>query len=788
ARDRESFARIGTIAALLVPWPAADGGLNGLISFSTLRPKMFAETEIRHLETLGQVILVTLSRARERDAVAASQARNRVLIEMLDEAPAGVLVVGGAGEVLYANRHSAEMHGYTVEELAKLRILDLYPPEVVPRVLDRIRSIMATSGESFTAWRLHRDGSRVHVQVRARRTQWGDQAASLSVTTDLTERDRADADIRKLSQAVEQSPESIAIIGLDRRIEYVNAAYLRSEGVTRDTVLGTTLPGHGAIWDALARGEPWVGDIAAAHRVELATYAPLRDPAGEITQYIAIKQDVTVNRRMSDELDRHRRHLEDLVNQRTEELRKARDVADDANQAKSRFLANMSHEIRTPMNAVLGFAQLLLRDPAITAGQRSHLATINRAGDHLLSLIDGILQLAKVEAGREAVVETPFDLWLLVSDVESLFRSRAVDKGLRLAVERDPGVPQLVRADEGKIRQVIANLLANAIKFTPRGRVTLRLALASHASGERLACEVEDTGAGIASDELARLFSNFEQTASGRASKQGTGLGLAISRELVRLMGGEIDVRSRAGEGSTFTFAVPIVRAAAVEMASRDLRGHLLHVAAGEQAPRVLVADDNEDNRTLLLGLLSLVGFETRSCGDGEQAVRDFGSWRPQLILMDMGMPVLDGISAIQRIRAAPGGDLPKIVCITARAFPEDELRARDAGADAFVKKPVRESALLELIGSLLDVRFVEGAEPPPATASPPPELTHAALARLPAPLRERLRVATRSADLDGMLAVADEARGHDRDAGAGLRMLSERYAYKRILELLEAT
>ena len=475
-------------------------------------------------------------------------------------------------------------------------------------------------------------------------------------------------------------------------------------------------------------------------------------------------------------LEEHRRSLEDLVEKRTEELRKARDAAEAANRAKSVFLANMSHEIRTPMNAVLGFAQLLLRDPSSNPGQRRHLATIVRAGDHLTSLIDGILQLAKVESGHDSLSIAAFDLWALADDIQALFQPRADDKQLQLAVERAAGVPRHIRGDQGKLRQVLSNLVGNALKFTARGGVTVRL----RAHQGRLHVQVEDTGPGIAPSELSRLFQKFEQTSAGRASKQGTGLGLAICRELVELMGGEISVESELGRGSVFRFTIPVTEVAASAENAAVMPALRLDMA--EREYRVLVADDTEDNRVLLTALLSGVGFETRQCSTGAHAVQEFSRFRPDLILMDVRMPDLDGIEATRAIRRAPGGEHVRILCVSASAYDDDVQAALAAGADGFLRKPIRDAVLLEQVAGLLGLRYQSTGDAHPAGR----ELTSAAVAVLPESTREALRRATRSADLDAMLAVIDGAAARDPAIAATLRKLAEQFAYERIAELLQ--
>ncbi len=672
---RHNFQDVGITGILGVPWFSADGTLNGLVTFTSMSGRQMGAAAVRRVETLAQMILVVLGRARERRAKALGQERMRVLGEMLDAAPAGVMVLDRDGRILYANPHISAMHGYSAEEFAGMTLPELCAPDSRAESVTRIGTVLEHGEQSFVDWHLRKDGMPFHVHVRARRTQWGDQSASLSVQTDLTEREQAEA-----------------------------------------------------------------------------------------------------------ELDRYRRHLEDLVQQRTEELRNARDAADHANQAKSRFLANMSHEIRTPMNAVLGFAQLLLRDPGVSEEQRRHLETISRAGDHLMALIDGILQLAKVEAGHEAVSTVAFDLWMLVDDVEHLFAPRAGAKGIRLAIERTGAVPRFIRADDGKLRQVLSNLLGNAIKFTDEGRIVVRLDVRGSAEERRLRIEVEDTGHGVAPAEMSRLFQKFEQTEAGRASKQGTGLGLAISRELVQLMGGEIGVESQQGRGSLFHIEVPLDEAGAAEVSQKELARRPARLSSGQGTFRVLIADDLEDNRTLLGGLLTMVGFETRQCKDGLEALRQFEEWKPHAILMDVRMPELDGIEAVRRIRRAAGGDSAKIICITASVYDDDVRAAMDAGADDFMKKPIREGHLLERLGHLLGVHYEDAPSEAPRAQTP----TSAAVARLPERLRKELREATLTADLDRMLTLLDEAKTHDARLAASLRELAERFAYERIMDLLE--
>ncbi|MDD5755407.1 MAG: ATP-binding protein, partial [Methylococcales bacterium] len=383
-------------------------------------------------------------------------------------------------------------------------------------------------------------------------------------------------------------------------------------------------------------------------------------------------------------LESYRLHLEQLVIARTLELEAAKAKAEAANRAKSIFLSNMSHELRTPLNAILGFSELMSLDNEVSIKQKENLAIINRSGAHLLNMINDVLDISKIEAGRLELDIQAFDLIGLLNDIGVMINIRAVKKQLRFALDIAPDTAQFIRTDSGKLRQVLINLLGNAIKFTEKGSVILRARIKALV----LTLEVIDSGMGIPANKLHELFKPFVQLVQNNADVQGTGLGLVISKSLVELMGGTISVNSEFGIGSTFKIDLPVKLATATDVIAGENIKVVKHLAPNQPVWRLLVVDDNADNRLLLATMLADMGFQIREAENGQEVIKVFEDWKPHLIWMDMRMPVMNGYEATMKIRQLAGGDKVKIIALTASAFKEQHSNIIKAGCDAVLHKP----------------------------------------------------------------------------------------------------
>jgi PAS domain S-box-containing protein len=623
---------------------------------------------------------------------------------------------------------------------------------------------------------------------------------SISARADLM------ASAESLRLVFEYAPDSLCVIDQKGRIVAVNRKAEEMSGYARHDIVGRSLLTFGLLADDQVRkasdllakclGGRAVGPEELVFKTKNALEVPVEISAcpvliGGQACVLAAAREITERKRLEEQAEKNQEDLWSVIRERTRELEKAKQAADSANRAKSAFLASMSHEIRTPMNAILGYAQLMQRDEGLTPPLRQHLDVISRSGEHLLALINDILEMSKIEAGRITLNPTSFSLRALLEDLEMMFRARTDAKGIDFKVECPDDIPRYIEGDEGKLRQILINLLSNAVKFTEAGRIVLRVRLDQEGPGRlRLAGEVEDTGPGISEEEQGGLFSPFYQAERGRRMGTGTGLGLAICRQFVRLMGGEISVRSRLGRGSTFTFQVELGESEVTEAERKSESVRIQHLRPDQPVYRVLVVDDEDVNSTLCAQMLGNVGFHTARAANGKDALVQFSVWRPHLILMDMRLPVMDGAEAIRRIRASPCGTEVKIISVTAGAFEQDQEEAFAAGADDFLAKPYREADLFGKVGTLLGAEYVLSKEPASEPAkeqeSGAGERGPADLADLPAEFVRKMCEAVIQADYDIMLRLIDGEEGLAASTRSELRRALEHFEYTRLLRMLQ--
>ncbi len=712
-------------------------------------------------------------------------------------------------------------------------------------------------------------------------------------------------ELKKLTVAIEQNPSSIIITDLEGNLEYVNPRFTEITGYTSKEILGknprllssglTQKETYDDLWLTLSAGKVWQGEFINQRKNgeqywEHAVIAPIRNDAGDIINYVGIKEDITEYKRIEEQRTRFGRVLEDSLNEiyifdmrsllfvqvnkggrenlgysmnelkqltptdikpdytsdefmqviqplltdekefllfksrhqrkdgsiypveihlqlfKSEQnaqfvaitqdiserlkaellLKQAKSEAEKASIAKSQFVANMSHELRTPLNAILGFSQIMENAENLTQKQQENLQIINRSGDHLLSLINDILDFSKIEAGKIQLHKEDFDLHQLLDDLSSIFKNQFQEKALQFSSDLSAELPQRVKADKIKIRQILVNLIGNAVKFTPQGKISLRV---SHQkiSPEinRLYFEVEDTGYGIAKEDLSRVFQNFVQTKSGLESQKGTGLGLAISQQFAQLMGGEMTVESTLDEGSVFKFNMMTEQA-------NDIISHVeepeaLNIIGIDSvlATRVLIVDDNELNRLLLTELLAPIGFELQEANNGAEAIESFKTWQPHLILMDMRMPVIDGYEASRQIKALSKQTV--IIAVTASAFENKKQLVYDVGCDDYIAKPFQNTEMLLKIKKHLNLEYtykVFNKIRHKNTLSN--VLTQENIAQLPQSLQTELKQAITIVDIDRLEKLLKQLADKNVPLAEAIKGLVDDYEYEKLLKFFE--
>jgi PAS domain S-box-containing protein len=708
--------------------------------------------------------------------------------------PVAVVTADLDANVVSWNPSAEKLFGYKQDEAVGMNVDDLIANDlsIIEEAHSYNEQVIKLNRIQATTRRTRKDGSLVDVELLAiPLLQAGDTTGFYAMYHDISELKRVERELRQQKDYFESlfinNPVAVLTADLQGNVVSWNPMAEKMFGYSQEEAIGKHIDDLVATDPRIKReATGYTKELFSSDRLHVISRRNRKDGsmvdveilalpsiiAGEKVGYIAIYYDIT-------------------------ELVQARREAETANQAKSIFLANMSHELRTPLNAILGFTQLMDGDPNLTPGQQENLEIINQSGEHLLALINDVLEMSKIEAGQVKLRKDTFDLNYLLDSLEEMFRFQAEKKGLDLSFQLAESVPHYVIGDENKLRQVLNNLIGNAIKFTIQGGI--KLVVSSLATGPQestLHFDLHDTGPGIAPENIETVFDPFVQAMDtpdhmSTQAPEGTGLGLSISRQFVRLMGGDINVRSKLGSGSQFSFSVTVESAEADEVKTAQPKREVLRLAPGQPVYRLLVVEDKETNRRLLVKLLEQIGFEVQEAANGQEAIDAWQHWDPHLIWMDMRMPILNGREATRRIKSMPGGQSVKIISLTATAFDEEREQILQDGCDDFVRKPFRKNEIFEMLVKHLGVRFIYNEEPIPTTdAEKPgdaiPSKDILALAALPPDWIEELRQATRRADQYRILERINKIREQTPDLATRLTDLTERYEYQKILSLIE--
>ena len=601
----------------------------------------------------------------------------RLAQSSVEQTSDAVFWLDSQGHIVLVNAAACRSLARSREELLSMTISDIVPDFSPAAWTSEWEAVKARGSMTYETLHQTKQGQTFPVEVSTAYVKSGGKEYSFTFARDITERKRIEKQLREseghVTALLAAIPVGVLVIdSASHQVTDVNSSALNLMRRQREEVVGHVC--HDVLCPA-ERGNCPFSDLH--QKIDHSERVLIRADGSRVPILKSVVPLVRQGRTYLVEA------FSDLSAQkRTEsDLQKAKEAAEAADRAKSRFLANMSHEIRTPMNAVLGYAQLMLRDPLLNAAAKSNLNIITRSGEHLLGIINDILVMSKIEAGRLELDPVTFDLSALVTDLAAMFRLRAEAKGLQLEVHLATASGCHIVADQGKIRQVLINLLGNAIKFTEAGAIRLRVSLAPRSEESfGLSVAVEDTGVGIPAEEQSMLFRPFVQAQSGLDSHTGTGLGLAISGEFVRMMGGELSVFSEVGKGSIFHFEIPVHQDAATWPQAQPVPRRVIGLKQEQPAVPVLIVDDEPQARGWVSELLKSVGFEVREADRGETAIRVCREWKPQLILMDLRMPGMNGLDAARAIKAATPDSAPVIIALTANAIDQDRDRVMHDG------------------------------------------------------------------------------------------------------------
>lgn len=736
------------------------------------------------------------------EALKESEARFR---EAFNTAAIGMCLLSLEHDFLQVNPAFCELLGYSESELLSLNLAQIVYPQDLKLGLQMKQKLLTGEINCYHLEKryLHQKSQIIWTlsSVSLVRDFHQNPLYFIEQIQDISQRKWAESELKKSAARFRaifnQTFEFVELLTPQGIVLEANQTALDFAGITREEIINK--PFWETPWwtisqstqkqlkeaiDRAAQGELVhyeVEILGKNHQIITINFSlrPICDEEGNITFLISEGQDITAHKQAQIALE------------------KAKLAAESANHAKSAFLANMSHELRTPLNAILGFSQLMLRSPHLSSQNQNYLHIINNSGSHLLTLINDILDLAKIEAGRMTINETSFNFRNLLYDLDNLFRLQAVQKGLNFNfVSRTP-LPEFIKTDEIKLRQVLINLISNAIKFTKQGEVLVKISAENYDDSSSDFCnidptknklyfEISDTGYGISPEELEMIFEPFEQSQTGRKSQQGTGLGLAISRTFIQLMGGELQVKSEVGKGTTFKFTMKITSISNWEenIGSESTK---LFLAPNQPRYRILLVDDQWDNRQLLLHLLEPLGFDLKEASHGLEAIEIWEKWHPHVIIMDMRMPVMDGYEATKRIKSTIQGKGTVIIALTASGLEENRTQSLSVGCDDFIRKPFAERELFDKINRHLDVQFIIKERPQSSNlTSEVLTITPEEISGLSLPFLHALEKATLDGDLESMFDLINEISPEYESLRNKLNTLAKKYQFKTITNLIQ--
>ena len=490
------------------------------------------------------------------------------------------------------------------------------------------------------------------------------------------------------------------------------------------------------------------------------------------------------------QLHRINKNLKKEIQERVKgekKLKKARRIAEEANRAKSFFLANMTHEIRTPLNAILGYSQLLHKEENLDNKYKKQIDIINSSGEHLLSLINDILEMAKIEAGKTELKIDPLDFYALINDIDKMFRFRAEKKGLEFNITIDNDTPKYIKSDAGKIKQIIINLIGNSIKFTKHGEVSLRCQ-PDKIDKNKLVVTVSDTGMGIPKNDIKKIFNAFEQTKKGK-EEGGTGLGLSISKKFANMLEGDIFVESELNRGSKFSLIFKYQISEAEDIVTNYQPRSVVGIKSGQKNIKILIVDDRFNNRDILMRMLSKIGFELKEVSNGFSALDIIESWKPDVILLDIVMPEMDGKEVIKRVKQLPDGDKYKIVVLTASAMEDDKKEVIKLGANSFMRKPFRENEIMEEIKRLTGIEYIyedDTGEKQESVDNLTNEYLNTELKKISSEKLEELKKQVIIGDIIGIKKIIFEIGEKNNSIMLYLNGLVEEFDFERLYSILD--